>query len=162
MDFICLVLVVLLSHHSLDLVPFSPQFLPLVAYRNSLFNRYNPYFYSNIEEPVLYTVNYNTWKRGCQGNRREWWLYKYNITQENIHHNTTVANYSHLYGVYVFLLYKQNIIEHQKTQKHFPLLLLSSLWFISNWWYMDQLVEVTIWHHHLHLNKHKTLALIYV
>ena len=89
MYYSCLVLVVLLSHHSFVLLDISfssfsssslfeiyqypsfvdswPGFL-FVAYKNSLLTRYNRYFHSHIEDPVhftLYTVNYNTWQAGA-------------------------------------------------------------------------------------------------
>ena len=114
--YICLVFVVLLSYHSLGLVEFSSSssssssslfelfvrpicvvqygmyrtvFILLVAYNSFLLRRYNRYLHSHIEDPVLYTVNYNTWQEGCRGDQREGQLH--NTTQHtryNVQHNT--------------------------------------------------------------------------
>ena len=118
-----LVLVVLLSHHSLGLVDYFssffffiwnlvPSFVRFVFWRqfvNFLFSliAYNFFlltvitviFHSHIEDPVLYTVNYNTWQEGCRGDQRKGGCITQHNIQPGIQHNT--ANYSHPYGVYV-------------------------------------------------------------
>ena len=96
-----LVCVVLLSHHSLRLVHYFSSFFfffllylelgpsSIIIYfcllpKKKLSTRYNRYFHSHIEDPVLYTVNYNTWQEGCWGDRREGRLH--NTTQHTTQH----------------------------------------------------------------------------